>query len=273
MVGSPIAHSLAPVLHRAAYRALGLHDWEYHREEVAAGELRAYLATRPASWVGVSVTMPGKEEALAVADERSVEAQRCGAANTLVRVAGGWAAHNTDIDGVVAALREAGCLGTPRRAWVGGSGATARSALVALRAMGVEQVLVQVRGRPRPATLKLGAALGMDVVILVPGADPAPGVVDVAVSTVPAGAVLEVPRTLDLSGCPALDVVYAPRPTPWSQQVQARGAVVVDGSRMLLHQAARQVQLMTGRAAPLEQMGQALHDALSQSSASGAGER
>lgn len=261
VIGSPIAHSLSPTLHRAAYRALGLHDWEYHREEVAAGGLGAYLAARPPCWVGLSVTMPGKEEALAAASERTVGAERSGAANTLVRVAGGWAAHNTDIDGMVAALQEAGCQHTPRRAWLVGSGATARSALVALQAIGVREVLLQVRERPREATLALAAVLGLDVV-LVAGSEPRRGVVDVAVSTLPAGALLELPPALDLHRCTALDVVYAPWPTPWSQQVRTRGAVVVDGSGMLLHQAARQVELMTGLSAPVGQMRQALRAAL-----------
>ncbi|MGB3762594.1 MAG: hypothetical protein WA966_05165 [Ornithinimicrobium sp.] len=113
VIGSPIEHSLSPVLHRAAYQALGLTDWGYRRTEVESGHLRAHLAGLDGSWVGVSVTMPGKEEALQESSEASGRALRTGAANTLVRRSGGWWADNTDIDGITRAFRERGC-GRPR---------------------------------------------------------------------------------------------------------------------------------------------------------------
>lgn len=263
VVGSPIAHSLSPVLHTSAYRALGLSGWEYHREEVREGELTAYLAARSEHWQGLSVTRPGKEEALAVAVERSDDAGLTGAANTLVRTAGGWAAHNTDVDGMIAALLEAGCDPAPTCAWLLGSGATARSALVALARLGVRDVVLQVRDRVRPEALALARRLGQRVhhVGVDAQGERAPRAIQVAVSTVPAGSALPAPADLELSRCTALDVVYSPWPTLWAGELTDRGARVVDGSAMLLHQAARQVELMTGRPAPVEPMRQALREA------------
>lgn len=260
VIGSPIAHSLSPALHRAAYAALGLTGWRYHREEVRAGELAAYLAGRPADWVGLSVTMPGKEEALAAADSISDMARLTGSANTLVRCSDGWSADNTDVHGIRGALVEAGIApDAAARALVVGSGATARSALVALHGLGVREVVLVVRDKARTDTLELAHRLGLDCHVArldeaLPGAP-----VDLAVSTLPAGAA---PRT----GAPpafwqaateagvALDVVYRPWPTPWARHLSASGSTVVGGVQVLLHQAAQQVELMTGRPAPLAAM-------------------
>ena len=108
MLGSPIAHSRSPQLHRAAYRALGLAGWTYDRIECGADELPVLVGGFGPEWVGVSVTMPGKFAALAFADERTRRAERIGSANTLVRTATGWLADNTDVDGVSGALGSAG---------------------------------------------------------------------------------------------------------------------------------------------------------------------
>ncbi|MCE0488357.1 shikimate dehydrogenase [Ornithinimicrobium sediminis] len=258
VVGSPVDHSLSPVLHRAAYQALGLRGWTYERAEVRAGELTAYVSTRSRDWVGLSVTMPGKEEALALADEAGEEAELVGAANTLLRTEGGWRAENTDVVGLETALREAGApIGVP--ALVVGSGATARSALVALGRLGATEVTLQVRARAREETLRLGSVLGMSLRVVTDGEgigqEPRQGVL---VSTVPPGGRTSALPDRDLSGVVALDVRYDPWPTAWATGLAARGAHVVDGLTMLLHQAARQVELMTGRAAPLEQMRRAL---------------
>ncbi|MGB7448481.1 MAG: shikimate dehydrogenase [Ornithinimicrobium sp.] len=266
VVGSPIEHSLSPLLHEAAYRALGLRQWSYHRDEVAAGALAAYVRDLPDSWVGLSVTMPGKEEALALATQTTERAELTGAANTLVRQAGGWWADNTDVDGVTRALAEAGC-GHVDTAWVVGSGATARSVLVALGAMGVSQVCLQVRSHARGATLALVDSLGMGVDVR--GYDqgwPRLEQFDVAVSTVPAQGAL--PSDQAHAGAPgsscrlgrdlwAMDVVYQ-ADGPWARRLRAAGAVTVPGAEMLLHQAAQQVQAMTGHPAPVEAMRRAL---------------
>lgn len=260
VIGSPIQHSLSPALHRAAYAELGLTGWHYHCEEVRSGELAAYLAGRPADWVGLSVTRPGKEEALAAADVVSDVARLTRAANTLVRDddSAAWSADNTDVEGIRRAFLHGGVVqGQPRRGLVYGSGATARSALVALQALGVVEVLLVVRDQARPATVELAGRLGLSLRV---GRleEPLPvGVADLAVSTVPALDPAEAvpPSWQGAAGCvAALDVIYVPWPTPWSQFVAASGTPVIAGVEMLLHQAAVQVELMTGLPAPVAAM-------------------
>ena len=264
VVGSPIAHSLSPVLHRAAYDALGLTSWTFEAREVRAGQLRGHVEQLPPEWVGLAVTMPLKEEALALGSEVGAAARLSGAANTLVRRDGGWLADNTDVHGVVSSLAEAG-LRDPRTAVVLGGGATARSALVALHEMGVRQVTFLTRDRLRGPTAELAHRLGTDVRAL-----PLHGtrllldaaVSDVVVSTLPPAADpcdLAVP---DGATPPVvMDVVYRPWPSRFASAVRAASAgrvPVVDGTGMLLHQAVRQVELMTGHNGPVPAMRAAL---------------
>ena len=248
VLGSPIAHSRSPALHRAAYAALGL-DWTYDAIECTSGELASLLAGLDREWAGLSLTMPLKQAVLPLLDTVTDLARDVAAANTVVFRDGARHGDNTDVHGIVAALREAG-VGAPRRAVVLGGGATARSALAALRELGCDDIGLVVRSEP-VETLAAGERLGL-----------APRVVgpemitkaDLVISTLPAGA----GDTLreHVVGVPALfDVVYAPWPTALAS---ACGGVVVGGAAMLLHQAARQVELMTGRDAPLEAMRAAL---------------
>ncbi|HEY0637286.1 MAG TPA: shikimate dehydrogenase, partial [Pseudonocardiaceae bacterium] len=118
VLGSPVAHSLSPVLHRAAFAALGLGGWTYRAVECDDAALPGFVAGLGADWVGLSVTMPGKRAALAVAAAASPAAVVVGAANTLVRRDDGWFADCTDVDGVVGALRAAGLSGVPESAVV-----------------------------------------------------------------------------------------------------------------------------------------------------------
>lgn len=262
VIGSPIAHSLSPVLHEAAYHALGLQGWSFHRDHVAAGDLAAYVMGLPEDWVGLAVTMPLKEEALALATEADEVATLTGGANTLTRIASGWRADNTDVYGLQQALRDGG-LTTTDSAVVVGSGATARSALVALSHLGVHEVRLLVREEVRPAALELAARLGLHATTSRYADGPTswghPGVV---VNTVPSGATPPVDGWELPEGAVVFDVVYAGWPTPWAAQWQSEGVTVARGDRMLLHQAVAQVQLMTGRNAPVALMGQALSTAL-----------
>ncbi len=264
VIGAPIRHSLSPVLHQAAYRALGLTGWSFHREEVGPGELAAYLARLGEDWVGLAVTMPLKEEALAAAQRVGADADLVGGANTLLRADGGWRAENTDVPGLVTALQQAGLSAAAASpAAVLGSGATARSALVALHRCGIRQVQLIVRDRLRPGAAELAEQLGMTLTSSRYADGPAgwgrPGVV---VSTVPAGATPPVAGWELAPGAVLLDVGYAPWPTSWATQWQAQGQTVCSGATMLLHQAGHQVALMTGRSAPLSAMATALQTAL-----------
>lgn len=258
IVGSPVDHSLSPVLYAAAYRALGMSDWTFDRTRVEAGGLAAHVAGLPPDWAGLSVTMPLKEEALALAREASPQARLCGAANTLTRTAGGWRADNTDVDGLASQVRLAGAQ-APRSAVLVGSGATARSALVALHGLGVRELRFLVRGQVRPATLETARGLGI-AVSRSRYADPPGGwgQPDVVVSTVPSGATPPVREWDPGPGVVVCDVVYADWPTPWAVEWGQKGVPVARGDTMLLHQGVRQFELICGAPAPVEAMGAAL---------------
>ncbi len=260
VLGSPVTHSLSPVLHTAAYRALGLDGWTYDRYDCDGAGLPAFVAGVGRHWAGLSLTMPLKLVALDVADEVAPSAAAIGAANTLV-FGERTTAHNTDVAGIVAAL------GPVRgRAVVLGAGGTARAALAALRELGVDEVEVLVRSTARAPELQAVARrLGVDLTVSDALADPALAAAalrgaDVVISTLPAGAAdaLRSPGP----GAVLLDVVYAPWPTPFAAAAEGGGARVVSGLEMLLHQAAAQVQLMTGRPAPVPAMRAALDAAV-----------
>jgi shikimate dehydrogenase len=257
VLGWPIAHSLSPTLHRAAYAALGL-DWQYDGIAVASGELEAFVRALGPEWAGLSLTMPLKQEVLPLLHERSRLVEITGAANTVVVRKGELTGHNTDVAGMVSALREAGIEHVDRAAVIG-AGATAASAVVALHDLGCHQVRVLARSTARARVLEpVAAAVGVELrfgeLHPLEIEDRWPQLV---ISTVPAGAVDDWPN--DPTGeVPLLDVVYVPWPTPLAAAYLTAGATVVGGAEMLLHQAAAQVELMTGRQAPLEAMRAAL---------------
>lgn len=261
MLGSPIAHSLSPALHTAAYAVLGLDDWSYTASEVTEHDLADFVAGLGPEWAGLSLTMPLKEAAFAVAREVSPLAREVGAVNTLVRRPdGGWSGDNTDVHGMTRALQEAGgvdAVAASGHVLVLGSGATARSAVASLAELGAERVIFAVRGAARAETVAQARNRGMGVQECRLGEVPAVlPEVSLVVSTLPAGAaptgVLgDIP---DLTGRVLLDVVYAGWPTPLAQAFGDAGGRVVSGLEMLLHQAARQVELMTGHAAPVAAM-------------------
>ena len=258
--GKPIRHSLSPVLHQAAYRALGLTDWSYATREVDDEGFAAAFAGLDHSWRGLSLTMPLKEVALAAASRVTEVARRTEVANTLVHDSEGWTAHNTDPDGIKAALAGES-EATFSRALIIGSGATARSAVWALAHAGTRQLTFMVRARARPETVALARDLGCEVSVVALGDWPQ---VDAIVSTVPPSSVLglaDLPAST-ATDSPILDVVYGQGITPLEQAGQHAGWRIVPGTDMLLHQAAVQVQLMTGHSAPLAAMSAALDAAL-----------
>ena len=150
VLGSPIAHSLSPALHRAAYDALGLSDWSYDAVLMQPDGLETWLAGLGSQWAGLSLTMPLKQAVLPLLSSRSDLVEATGAANTVVLRDGGRHGENTDVAGIVRALREAG---VEHVAWgiVVGAGATAASALAALQQLGESAPNVLVRD-PRRAT-------------------------------------------------------------------------------------------------------------------------
>jgi len=262
VLGSPITHSLSPVLHGAAYQALGLQGWHYDRIECDEAALPGLIEGMGPEWAGLSLTMPLKRVALTVAGEVSPLAQAVGAANTLVFPSagpgGGSRAENTDVAGLVETLREAG-LTRVERPVILGAGGTAQAALAAVRELGHESPAVLVRNLARTGELRETAErLGMRPVIS--GAlfeEPLPAA-DLVISTLPAGAADPLSSTRWSPGATVLDVVYASWPTPLARSALAAGCPVASGLAVLLHQAVAQVELMTGYRGPVAAMRTAL---------------
>jgi len=161
VLGSPIAHSLSPAMHRAAYAALGL-DWRYDAFEVEEDELRGFVATLGDDVRGLSLTMPLKRVALDLVDTVDPVAELIGAANTMLfEPDGSRSAHNTDVPGLVNAFAEHGITAAETAVVLGG-GATAASTLAALRGMQVTEVTVVVRDIAKAERLLgLAAELGL----------------------------------------------------------------------------------------------------------------
>jgi shikimate dehydrogenase len=258
VLGRPVGHSLSPLLHRAAYAALGLTDWTYDALDVGAEDLPVLLAGLGPEWRGFSVTMPCKQAALRAADEADPLPRLLGAANTLVRTdAGGWRAENTDVAGVGTTLRLAG-VEQVEHAAVLGAGGTAAAAATALASLGARQIDVVVR-EPARATevLRVLDTLGVaaDVQRLDrTGTLTAP----VVVSTVPASGQAAVSDLAWWRGQTVLDVLYAGWPTLLAQRVLEAGGATISGLEVLFWQATAQVELMTGQPAPIAAMRAAL---------------
>ena len=260
MLGSPIAHSLSPVLHQAAYDALGLADWSYAAVECDASALHETLRRlEDDGLAGVSLTMPLKRVVLPMLARSERLVDDVGAANTVVfgGVAGEWWGANTDVPGMVAALQGQGVT-SPSRVCVLGAGATATSTLAALRELGVQAAVVVAR-RPEAAGELHAAAgrVGVGVDVL-PWAD-ATGVVsasNLVIATTPAGSTDGLAAELtSLRGDAVLfDVVYAPWPTELARSWGRLGGSVIGGLELLVEQAALQVRLMTGQEPPVEAM-------------------
>jgi len=265
VLGSPIAHSLSPVLHRAAYAELGL-DWSYDAIEVDESGLADFVTGLDESWRGLSLTMPLKRAVIPLQDEISETAASVETVNTLVFAEDGRrVGDNTDIPGMVAALRERG-IEQVESAAVLGAGATASSALAALARICTGEVVAYVRSEARAAEMR---QWGERLEVEVRTADWAEAgralSAPLVIATTPAGAtdalsgaVPEMPTTL-------FDVLYHPWPTELAARWSAYGGAVVSGLDLLVHQAVLQVEQMTGcKTAPVSAMRRAGERALAE---------
>lgn len=275
VLGHPIAHSLSPVLHRAAYQALEL-DWSYDRFEVDQDQLAGFIESLDDSWAGLSLTMPLKQVVFGLLDHIDPLAEVTGAVNTVLF--SGTGVHrslvgtNTDVYGLVMALKEGGAQQGIERAAILGAGATASSTLAALAELGCTNPVVYVRSLGRTADLRMAASrMGVSPTFeLLTKAATALTSYDVVVSTMPPYAgdaiaieLLDLPVGQQQPGV-LLDVAYDPAPTALISAWEKLGGQTVTGERMLLHQAVEQVRLMTGMPGPVAQMSDALNGELLQ---------
>jgi shikimate dehydrogenase len=230
-------------MQNAALGALELWDWEYEAIDVAPEDFE--VKVQELGWedfAGANVTVPHKEAALALADEASEASRQIGAANTLVFDGKKIEAHNTDADGLLAALPV-----TPRgrHVLVLGAGGAARAAIWALRWEGAE---VEVWNRTPAKAAALCAELGGAAVT-----DPRQDRYEIVVNTSAAGLKGEdpfehLPLQPDLfaAGQTVVDMVYGERPSPLLEAAGKAHAETVDGLEILVQQGARSLEIWTG---------------------------
>ena len=260
VLGLPVSHSLSPAMHTAGYAAAGLESsWQYTAVDCAEGELAAFVAGLDESWRGLSLTMPLKEAALAVADHVDPRATALGAANTLARGPDGWTAYNTDAPGITDALRAAGAVSVERMAVLGGGG-TARAALGAAVDLGAD-VTVYVRRPEAGDDLRpVAHALGVPMTVETWGRAADAATYDVVISTVPKGGADALAVAAWAAPTVVFDVIYDPWPTPLAESARRAGCPIVSGLDLLLAQGVRQFELFTATPAPVEAMRAALQN-------------
>jgi shikimate dehydrogenase len=261
VLGSPIAHSLSPTLHMAAYHHLGL-PWDYGRHEVDESTFGDFLAGLDATWRGLSLTMPLKQVALAAVDELSDTARTVEAVNTvLIEEDGRLRGDNTDVPGMVNGLRGRG-VGRVSRGSILGGGATARSALAVLKQV-ADAATVYVR-TPARAELLLATAAQLALPCTVrPWSERHDALAaEVLMVTTPVGATDDLAGSVSDAPGALLDVVYNKGATPLALAWAEHGGSVVGGLDVLVEQALLQVLLMTGREVPAHVLTDALSRAL-----------
>lgn len=274
VLGQPVAHSRSPAMHTAALEEMGLAgEWSYGAIEVAPEAFEARVRAMPGEgYAGANVTVPHKVAALAVATEASAAAIRIGAANTLLFPDDRIAAENTDATGILEALPESPA---GKRALVLGAGGSARAAVWALHGAGAE---VSIWNRTAAKAAKLAGELGAEAITL---ADWSRGLplehFDLILNATTVGLEAANPRSEpglgadpdrgppDLKSLPLsadglkaehvlVDLVYGTAETPLAAVARSRGAKVVDGLEVLVHQGAASLRLWTGMDPPIETM-------------------
>ncbi len=258
VIGDPVGHSLSPVIHNAAFEALGL-DWAYVAFQVPAGAgnaLAAVAAMGALGLAGMNVTMPHKADVIRGLDRLSPVAERLHAVNTIHWEGGSLVGENTDGDGFVDALRQdEGFEPERRKVVVFGAGGAARAVVLALAGAGASEVVVVNR---TATAAEACAALAGEVGRVGGEADVAGA--DLVVNATPVGmegplaeATLVDPALLS-AGQVVADLVYHPLRTPLLAAAKERGAAAVSGLGMLIHQAARAFRIWTGEDPPLAAM-------------------
>ncbi|MFB7267252.1 shikimate dehydrogenase [Streptomyces nojiriensis] len=248
VLGSPIEHSLSPVLHRAAYQELGLDDWSYDRFEIDEAALPEFVAGLGPEWAGLSLTMPLKRAIMPLLDGISDTAAAVETVNTVVLTEDGRRlGDNTDIPGIVAALHERGVEKVSSAA-VLGAGATASSALAALSRICSGEVTAYVRSSARAAEMRQwGERLGVPVRTADWSEAAAALSAPLVIATTPAGTTDALAASVPEGAGTLFDVLYDPWPTALAAAWSRQGGQVVGGLDLLVHQAVLQVELMTGR--------------------------
>lgn len=239
IVGSPVEHSLSPALWRAAFDSLGLKGWTYDAVETDEPGLARHL--RSGEWAGLSVTMPLKHAAARLVDRRV--GRTAGAVNTVVFTGDGTEGHNTDVDGVSAALTQVRPDGIGNVV-VLGAGGTAAAAVLAAQALHATSVTIVARNAGPANDLRERTG---NVAHFAPWtrAREVADAADVVVNTTPKSAADDL--SVGWAGKPLVEVLYDPWPTALAAAARANGHPVANGLFVLVHQAVRQIELVTGK--------------------------
>lgn len=266
VIGRPIQHSLSPLLHAAAFRALGL-AWTSTAYDVGAGEGQGVIdSMRSLHLKGLSVTMPLKEEMMSLVDKLDPIAERLGSINCLTMVDDEIIGTSTDGFGLLAAISRSHEMSLENaRVVIVGSGGAARSVAAAVAHGGASEVSVVARNLENAAKVAtMAGAVGRV-------GDPTDaGVADIVIETTPVGmngtnselAIPLVDVALLHKGQLIIDLVYNPLETPWLVGAKNAGAKTMGGLGMLVHQAALAIEIWTGCDAPVEAMWQAAETVL-----------
>jgi shikimate dehydrogenase len=260
ILGRPVAHSLSPAMHNAAFRESGLPA--VYVAFPVADLAQAVAGLRGLQIRGASVTIPLKEDIIPLLDEIDPQAANIGAVNTVVNRDGRLVGYNTDWLGALRALEEKTEIAGKRVLILGAGGASRAIAFGILEKGGQ----VAITDLEKDKALALSRHLWVEVV--------APDYLsqypaDILINATPVG--ME-PKSGDIPIDPELlprfqvvmDIVYKPLTTRLLQEAGARGCQIIDGLRMLIHQATEQFTLWTGRPAPLEIMADAAYGSLSE---------
>lgn len=248
VLGSPIQHSKSPAIHNAAYRTLQL-NWDYSRVELSSNHLLQFIENLDGDWLGLSLTMPLKEEAARLANEKTELVEATGVANTMLRTTTGWRAYNTDVFGIQRALASV-AVNDVKRICIIGSGATATSAIFAVAQMFPDASIrviarnVQAAKELRSKANKAGIKISISSLSKLRSKAAKS---DLTISTVPAGALdSKLSRLKSWLFKPhgtLLDVAYDPWPSPLASIWQTKGACAISGIEMLLWQAIAQIRI------------------------------
>jgi shikimate dehydrogenase len=258
ILGRPVAHSLSPVMHNAAFRELGLNA--VYVAFPVMDLANAVAGLKGLNIRGASVTIPFKEDIIPLLPELDPQAAKIGAVNTVVNVDGRLVGYNTDWLGALKALEEKTDL-AGKRVLILGAGGASRAIAFGIMEKGGQVAITDIE---KDKALLLSRQLWVEVVAPdYVGQYPA----DILINATPVG--ME-PRSRDIPIDPDLlarfqvvmDIVYKPLETKLLQEAGARGCQVIDGLRMLIHQATEQFTLWTGQPAPLKIMADAAYGSL-----------
>lgn len=267
-MGDPVAQSRSPQIHQAAYQALG-QDWSYSKRQVKASDLGQVLdELSDSDLLGINLTLPLKQAAFEYTCSNSPEATAVGAINCLRRSPQGWQGHNTDGTGWLDSWQEEiGQSLQGRPALVLGAGGACKAILAVLRQSQVASIALLNRTPERAAALlRDGESLGAWSPEAIQE-QMKPGLVVIQTTSVGMWphahqTPLAWPDHLP-DGVVACDLIYNPRPTLWLEQARQRGAKILDGCGMLVHQAARAIEWWSGIRPPTPPMKRALLESLS----------